>query len=183
LIKNNKKGYGLVSISLHWIFVITIFSLFGLGFWMIDLDYYSEWYTKAPHIHKSIGMIFFVLLFLRFFWNFLTTKPESLSQGKMKIIVNSIHYFLYLLMLVVFVSGYLISTADGRGIEVFNLFTIPSLGEFIENQETVMGNIHEYSTYTLIVMSLIHGMGALKHHFIDKDNTLKRMIKIIKKLN
>jgi len=94
LIKNNKKGYGLVSISFHWIFVITIFSLFGLGFWMIDLDYYSEWYTKAPHLHKSIGMIFFGLLFLRFFWNFLTTKPESLSQGKMKILVNSIHYFL-----------------------------------------------------------------------------------------
>ena len=79
-------------------------------------------------------------------------------------------------MFFIIISGYFISTADGRGIEVFSLFEIPGFGSFIENQEDIAGEIHKWLAYTLIGLSLLHGFAALKHHFVDKDDTLNRMI-------
>jgi cytochrome b561 len=87
------------------------------------------------------------------------------------------HGVLYLLMLMIFLSGYLISTADDRGIDVFDWFTVPSMGELIDSQEDIAGLVHEYLAYTLIAMVVLHALAALKHHFIDKDNVLKRMVK------
>jgi len=73
-------------------------------------------------------------------------------------------------------SGYMISTADGRPISVFNWFDIPALPALIEQQEDIAGEIHFISATTLITLSLLHAAAALKHHFIDKDNTLRRML-------
>lgn len=177
MLKNNKNNYGLVSILLHWISAFTIFGLFGLGYWMVDLSYYSEWYKTAPLVHKSIGMILFFIILFRLFWKTINIKPISIGNRFEIKISKIVHFLLYLLMITIFISGYLISTADGRGIEIFNIITIPSIGEFIENQESVMGSIHKYSTYILMVLVGLHSIAALKHHFINKDNTLKRMIK------
>lgn len=74
------------------------------------------------------------------------------------------------------ITGYLISTADGRGIDVFEIITIPAFGSIIENQEDIAGLIHKWLAYLLILLAALHAFAALKHHFIDKDNTLNRMI-------
>ena len=74
------------------------------------------------------------------------------------------------------ISGYLISTADGRGIEVFDFFVIPALGSIIENQEDLAGLVHKWLAYLLVSLATLHALAALKHHFIDKDNTLNRII-------
>jgi cytochrome b561 len=177
MLKNKKDSYGLVAILLHWLSAIIIFGLFGLGYWMVDLNYYSEWYKTAPMIHKSIGMILFVIILFRLFWKVVNIKPIAIGN-KFEIKISKIvHFVLYLLMLVIFISGYLISTGDGRGIEIFNLFTIPAFNELIENQETIMGVIHKYSTYSLMFLVTLHALAAIKHHFINKDNILKRIIK------
>ncbi len=75
----------------------------------------------------------------------------------------------------VMISGDLISTADNRAIEVFNWFSIPALAELFNKQADIAGLIHQYAAYLLIFLSVLHGAGAIKHHFIDKDHTLKRM--------
>ncbi|GIU09815.1 hypothetical protein TUM4261_18750 [Shewanella sp. c952] len=74
-------------------------------------------------------------------------------------------------------SGYLISTADDRGIWVFDWFEIPSFGAIVDDQADIAGVIHQYAAYSLIGLAIVHAIGALKHHFIDKDSTLLRMIK------
>jgi len=74
------------------------------------------------------------------------------------------------------ISGYLISTADGRAIEVFNLISLPSLGELFTDQEDLSGIVHKYLAYALMVTVILHALAALKHHFIDRDNTLLRML-------
>lgn len=76
----------------------------------------------------------------------------------------------------IMISGYLISTADDRGIEVFMFFVVPGFGSFFENQEDIAGLVHQWLAYILIALSLLHAMAAVKHHVIDKDNTLNRMI-------
>ena len=86
------------------------------------------------------------------------------------------HQMLYLLVFIIMISGYLISTADGRGIAVFEFFDVPALGVSIENQEDIAGLVHKWLAYLLIALVVLHAWAALKHHFIDKDDTLKRMM-------
>ena len=176
--KNTTKHYGWVSIILHWLVALSVFSLFGLGFYMVDLDYYSTWYQTAPDLHKSIGICLFAVMILRVLWRNIQPTPEHLLSHSMleRRIGHITHISLYIIFFLICMSGYLITTADGRGIEVFGLFVVPSLGEFIQNQEDIAGSIHEWLAYSIIALSCLHALGALKHHFIDKDATLKRML-------
>jgi len=88
------------------------------------------------------------------------------------------HSAIYLLLLLIMFSGYLISTADSRGIWVFEWFELPGFGSFIDDQADIAGLVHQYAAYSLIVLVVVHALGALKHHFIDKDSTLLRMVKV-----
>jgi len=87
------------------------------------------------------------------------------------------HLALYVLLFAIMLSGYLISTADSRGIDVFEWFEVPGFGSLFENQEDIAGLFHQYAAYSLIGLVILHAAAAIKHHFIDKDNTLKRMIR------
>ena len=73
-------------------------------------------------------------------------------------------------------SGYLITTADGQAVVVFGLFEIPATLYGLENQEDVAGAIHDWLATLLIALAALHGLAALKHHFIDRDPTLLRML-------
>jgi cytochrome b561 len=178
-LKNNAEGYGWLSITLHWVMALTVFGLFGLGYWMVDLDYYSEWYRRAPSLHKSVGITLLFLWCFRLVWRLMQTSPKTIETHKPWEIqvAKFTHLLLYVLMLAIMFSGYFISTADGRGIEVFALFTVPSLGELFTNQEDVAGNIHEWLAYGILGLAVLHALAALKHHFVDKDRTLVRILK------
>jgi len=176
--KNTQHHYGYMTIVIHWLVAGIVFGLFGLGFWMVDLGYYDPWYKNGPDLHKGIGFILFVLMIVRVASRVLQTQPASIEthnkfEQKAGHIVHSLLYFLLFLIMV---SGYLISTADGRGIDIFGLFTLPSFGALFNNQEDIAGVIHEYAAYVVIAAALLHCAGAIKHHVIDKDNTLKRML-------
>lgn len=177
MVKNSSGGYGLISIAIHWLSALVVIGMYILGFWMMDLDYYSSWYQTAPHIHKSLGILLALLIVFRIVWKGLNTNPKPMGSALEQKGAHAVHGFMYLLLMVIFISGYLISTADGRGIEVFNWFTVPSVGAFISNQEDVAGEIHEYATDALMLLVLFHALAALFHHFVHKDLTLVRMLK------
>lgn len=176
--RNNSQGYGLVAILFHWLSALTIISLFALGFWMVELNYYSEWYRTGPYIHKSVGLILLALTIMRVIWRLMNPEPNSLSNNVLENkAAKYTHKALYISLFIILISGYLISTADGRGIEVFDWVIVPSLGELFNEQEDIAGLLHQYTAYFIIVLALIHGLAALKHHFINRDNTLTRMLK------
>jgi len=75
------------------------------------------------------------------------------------------------------ISGYLISTAKGKPIDVFGLFELPATLHGLDGQEDIAGMVHEYLAYSLIALAVLHAAGAIKHHVIDKDKTLIRMLK------
>lgn len=176
MLKNNSKGYGLVSIVLHWFSVLLVLGLFVLGYWMVDLNYYDQWYRIAPHWHKSVGMLFAMLIFFRILWNLSHKGPQSLGSKLQIIMAKLVHRTLYGLLFSLFFSGYLIATADGRGIEVFGWFSISSLGELFEQQADWSGLVHEWLAYAVMVLAILHAVAAISHHVISKDNTLKRMV-------
>ncbi len=181
MLSNTKTSYGWVAIALHWLMALGVFGLFGLGVYMVELTYYDAWYKGSLDLHKSVGITLAAVLLFRFGWRLLGTQPEPISNTKtMNFIAHSVHKIIYLLLIVIVITGYLISTADGRAIDVFNLFAVPALPGSIANQEDIAGEIHFYATYGLIGVVVLHALGALKHHFIDKDKTLIRMIKPLK---
>lgn len=179
-LSNQQQNYGLISILLHWGMAITIVGLFSLGLWMTSLGYYDAWYTQAPSIHKSIGILLAGVFAFRVFWKLTNIKPQPLLTHTAieRNLAHITHILLYILMACIMLSGYLISTADGRAIEVFGWFEIPATLTNIENQEDIAGEIHYYLALTLIGLASIHAFAAIKHHVIDKDDTLRRMISL-----
>ena len=174
--KNTTQNYGWVAKSLHWMSAVVVIGMFASGWWMVELNYYSDWYRTAPFIHKSIGVLLLLLTLLRLCWKANNMSPDAVGNAFEQFMAKAAHTVLYLLIVVICVSGYLISTADGRGIEVFNWFVLPSFGELFSQQADIAGLIHKFSAYGLMGLVLLHALAALKHHFIDKDNTLKRML-------
>lgn len=176
--RNSSDQYGLVSVVIHWLVALAVFALFGLGLWMTDLTYYSEWYRTAPALHKSIGVTVFALMLLRVLWRLFTPAPASVSShaSVVRLLSRLGHGLLYLGIFIVLISGYLISTAEGRGISVFGLFEIPALVSGLPDQADAAGAIHFYVAWALVVFAVLHGLAALKHHLFDRDETLKRML-------
>ena len=174
--RNTLQSYGLVARLLHWIMALAIFSMFALGLWMRSLTYYSPWYHRAPELHKSIGILLLTTLVLRFLWRVINTRPEDghLSKFEQKT-SNLVHWGFYLLLLALMSAGYLISTVDGHPIKVFGLVEIPSLYQQKGLEDTV-ALIHEILAYSVITLAVLHAGAALKHHFLDHDVTLRRML-------
>lgn len=176
--KNSTNRFGVIAVALHWLVAISVFALFGLGLWMTELDYYDNWYKQGPWLHKSIGVLLFFVVIFRLCWRVLTPPPVALTSHKQweVRIAHITHLLFYLLLLTIMVSGYLISTADNRSIEVFGWFSIPATITSIPSQEDIAGWVHLILASSLIGLALLHAAAALKHHVIDRDRTLNRIL-------
>ena len=177
MLKDTATAYGWISIGIHWLMALTIFAMFGLGLYMVELSYYDAWYKGSLELHKSIGIMLILVLMVRVAWRFTNITPEELPGPKWEQRAGKLmHIGLYLAMALLLLSGFLISTADGRGINVFELFIVPAAPWSIDNQEDIAGEIHEVLAWLLILMAAAHALAAIKHQFINKDNGLKRML-------
>lgn len=175
LIFDTRSGYGIASRLIHWIMALGVVFLFGLGLWMVDLDYYSPYYTLAPNIHRSVGILLLMLLVVRFGWRLVNVRPDDDDLTPLeRIAARLVHWGFYPLLLALMASGYLISTADGRAIEVFDWFSVPSIYED-KGLEDTAGEVHEILAYLTIALAVLHTAAALKHHFIDRSRVLARM--------
>lgn len=178
LIKNSQDKWGIASISLHWLSALAVIFLLVLGLWMTSLTYYSPWYKTAPFIHQSVGVILFAVTLFRLFWKIYAGSPQGLKTHKPyeKFLAKITHVLMYAFLLTIMTTGYGILTAEGKGVEVFNWFTLPALPFSFEGQARLLGLVHLYVAYALIVFIILHAAGAIKHHVIDKDKTLTRML-------
>jgi cytochrome b561 len=174
-IRDTPDGYGIISRLFHWLMAFAIFAMFGLGLWMVRLDYYSPYYNAAPEFHRSSGMLLLFALLVRWIWRAANPKPVSDDLTPLEQKASyAVHWGFYILLLVIMVSGYLISTLDGRPIDVFGWFSVPSIVQ-MRGLEDRAGDVHRIVAYAVIVLAVIHTVAALKHHFVDKSPILKRM--------
>ena len=159
--KNTSDKYGLTAVLIHWLSALIIFGLFALGWWMLTLTYYDEWYRLGPWWHKSFGITLLIVTVLRVFWTLTNTKPKPLGSKFERLGAKAGHF--------------LLSTADGSSISVFDWFSVPAVITDLPKQEDIAGDIHWYSALSLVILAGGHGLAALKHHFINRDSTLIRM--------
>lgn len=176
--RNSDAQYGWVAIALHWLMAPAIIGLFALGWWMRQLSYYDPWYRQGPELHKSIGILLLGLLLFRLAWKLLNPSPapEANTPRWQSLAARLAHGAFYLLLLAIMTSGYLISTADGRPIDVFGWFSLPASIHGIANQEDIAGEVHEVLAWSLMALVALHALAALKHHFVDRDETLRKML-------
>lgn len=175
---NTSHHFGWLSILLHWSMAILLIGMYFLGDYMVGLDYYDDWYHQAPALHKAVGILLLFLLMIRFVWNTTQAHPQALKPERIwqNRLARMGHLGLYGLVIILGVSGYLISTAKGQGIDVFAWFTVPAFLPEDAQRGELAGDIHEVAATLFILLVLIHIAAALKHHFFDKDKTLLRML-------
>jgi cytochrome b561 len=180
-----KDTYTSVAITLHWLIGIAIILMLGFGFFMEDMP--SDMKPLIYQTHKSIGLTILVLSFVRLFWR-LSHKVPSLPQGmkKWEIIASKItHTGFYILMIGIPLSGWaLVSSAPAPydyPVQWFGLFEFPSLPLTRAPQTAgTFSEIHEILAYLTLALLALHIGAALKHHFINKDTVLTRMIPCLK---
>jgi len=175
---NTTSHFGFISILVHWIMAVIIIGLFVLGKYMHDLDYYDVFYHIGPWWHKSFGLLIAFLLIFRILWHLTNSKVKPVLTHKSYEIKLAVimKILLYTLMFVCCISGILISTAEDASISFFDVLELPALISYGGKQADLAGIIHEYSTTALIVLAVLHMAAALKHHYIDKDKTLIRIL-------
>ncbi|MDN7133678.1 cytochrome b [Halomonas sp. MC140] len=174
--RNTQRGWGIVSILLHWLSALVIIGLFALGWWMTGLGYYDPWYNQGPWVHRSIGVLLLFATLGRLVWRLCQPTPR-LEGSRLEIIAAHLgHIGLYAVMLLVMISGYLISTANGRGVSVFGWFEVPALLQNFPNQASLAGDVHWYGALMLMFLAAGHTLAALKHHWLNRNKTLVRMM-------
>ena len=169
--------YTVVAKALHWGMAVLIVGLLALGFVMTDmslspdkLQYYA-W-------HKWAGVSVFVLVWLRLLWRVLNPPPAYPSSMSpwMQRFAHTGHAALYGLMIVIPLSGWLLSSAKGVQTVWFGIWPLPDLLEKDKELGHVLHEVHEALNFILLALLAGHVGAALKHHWIDKDDILKRML-------
>ena len=161
----------------HWLIALHILGLIALGWWMVGLSFYSGWYHRAPELHKSFGISVFLLGLGMLVWHRKSKRPGG-EPGHLQWEIKAskiAHIVLLASVLIIPLSGYVFTTSNGEGISVFGFFTIPALLSVSETMRNIAINFHIYASYGLLGVIGMHVGGALKHHFIDRDRTLRRM--------
>ena len=176
--RSGRDHYGLVAIGFHWSIAVLFVGLVGLGAWMVGLTYYDPWYNDSLALHKAIGIVVLALALAKFGWKLTDRKPGFGSEVRAyeRAGATVTHWLLGALLVVLPVTGYLISTSEGAGIDVFGLFEVPAFFDVTAGTRDLAIDLHYYLAYGGIALVGIHAGAALKHTFIDKGSTLIRML-------
>ena len=178
MLKNSPDRYGGVAKLLHWSIAALIIGLIWLGWYMVDLSYYDTWYHDSLALHKALGMIVLVLALLLIAWNRYSRPPGDVATIKPweRLAAKAAHLALYTMMVVIPITGYLISTSAGEAIAIFGWVQVPALIEVNDALRDFAIDLHFYLAYGTAGLVLMHGLAALKHQFIDQDGTLGRIL-------
>ncbi len=176
-LKNTTESYGAVAKGLHWAMATIIIGVLGLGLYMSDLPP-DPFKFQLYGLHKAFGVTVLGLVVLRLLWRLGNGVPTALPHHAQweKFLARAAHYALYALMMIVPLSGWAMSSAGGHPVSFFGLFTLPALIGENPDLGRDIAEMHETLAWSLMGVVALHVAGALKHHFVDKDETLLRML-------
>lgn len=175
--------YDRVAVTLHWLMAVCIIGMILLGFFWEDIGQ-RDLKIFAINFHKSLGMTLLVLTLIRIYWR-LRHRPPALPEtipALERKAARAAHGLLYAFMLAMPLSGWLyVSALQKYPTVYFGLFTIPHIpmpvaGDALKPVKQFFYETHELLSYGLIALLVLHVLAALKHHFFDKNDVLKRML-------
>jgi cytochrome b561 len=177
-VKNTGERYGLIAQLLHWTIAVLIVTQVVLASQAEDATSLLQ-KAKLLTTHKSIGMTVFLLAAVRLVWRLSHPAPRPVDdRGWQQKVASLVHWSLYALILVTPLAGWVMSSAKNYSVSWFGLFTWPNLVAPQENLAATLKTTHAALAKTMMVLVMLHAAAALKHHFIDRDNVLRRMLPV-----
>lgn len=176
-IRNSETRYGAIAQLLHWSIVALIITQLVLASKAEGLPLGPAKIAVLAQ-HKSFGMTIFGLAVLRLIWRLLNpvpSLPENTPRWQ-RIAANVSHGALYALIIITPVFGWMMSSARNFPVSWFGLFTFPDLVKPDKAAYETFHQVHEVLALTLAALALLHAAAGLKHHFIDRDDVLRRML-------
>jgi cytochrome b561 len=177
---NSENRYGAVAAVLHWLMAVLLIALVALGLFMVRLPDVGFDTMKITLIlyHKDLGMLAFALAALRLAWRVTNALPrlvENLPEWQ-KVVARFVHLSFYALMLALPITGWLMSSAAGFTVSFLELFDLPDLVQHDDYLFQVFAAVHKWLGYALIPLIAVHAGAALRHHFLFRDDTLRKML-------
>jgi len=179
-LKNSSNQYGILSKFFHWSIALLVLFQFYLGLWTVWMlpqkSPTAHFYIDG--LHKPLGILVCGLAILAILWKLINQHPTFPNTMPLweKIIARLTHALLYLLVLIMAFTGTIMSTANGTPPDFFGLFQFPNFIEKNMKMAETFFTLHKYTAYLLLALIALHILAALKHHFIDRDVVLKRML-------
>ncbi len=177
LLRNTQDRYGAVAVLLHWLMALLIIALLVVGLYMVRIAFSAQKLALYGW-HKEYGILVLFLVLLRIVWR-ITNRTPSLPLTVplwQQLAAHAAHYAFYGFMIVIPLSGWFISSAAGLPVSFFGLFVLPDVVPVSKNLYVLFIAAHEWLSYALIAVICVHVAAALKHHFIDKDDVLRKIL-------
>ena len=177
-LKNTAQKYGSVTKYLHWIITLAIVTQLFLV-WSREFITNKSLSIEFILLHKSLGMVILMLVILFLCWHLMNRKPAypvKMARWE-KIAAHSIQGVMMLLLLAMPITGWMMATAASKNVNLFGMGIIPMPG--IPVSSSLAGfvkDLHETLAWVLVGAIVIHIGAALKHHFIDKNDVLRKML-------
>jgi cytochrome b561 len=173
---SQRAQYTRTAVSLHWLMFVLMAAGFTVGAYMADLRV-SPLKVRLFAYHKWIGVTVLGIAVLRLLWR-LTHRPppdEPMPRWQ-QLAAHSAHWLLYVLMIATPLAGWLYSSAAGFPVVYLKIWQLPDLVHKNEALAKVLVEVHGFLAWTLLWIVALHAAAALKHHFFDRDATLRRML-------
>lgn len=175
-IRNSREAWGSASIGLHWLTFLLVLAAGAIGLWMTGLPL-GVTKLKVFALHKSLGTTVLALTALRLLWRAATRAPMALADAPawQRRLATLTHAALYVLLLVVPLSGWLYNSLAGYPLQFWGLFNLPALMPTDLAAKHAAKDVHELLFYVMAGVVFVHAAAALGHHYLWRDATLRRM--------
>ncbi len=174
---NTEKTYGTVSKMLHWLIALMVLVMLAVGVSFSYLPKNTVGFLMP--IHKSSGITLLILMVLRLIWRWFNPTPRLPKHMKNWEIFTArlVHALFYVLLIVMPITGIVMTLSAGYPLPFWTFgniqFAFIPLNKALSH---VMADWHEYLAWTIGVFFVLHTLAALKHHFYDKDDVLRRIV-------
>jgi cytochrome b561 len=156
---------------------VLVVAMIALGLIMVDLPLGVQ-KLELYALHKSVGVVILALTAARLAWRVSGTRPVLLGPSRPyeRVLARGVHVSFYIVLIAMPLTGWLMSSAANFSVNVFGLFTLPDLVAPDKALADAFEAVHHWLAWVLIGLVALHVAGALKHHFVLRNDTLRRMI-------
>ena len=168
------ERYDRATLFLHW---LTAFIVAEQWIGAHLIDEFAKGFPRiaARSVHISFGLLLGVVLIARIFWRVSRGRHlPAADEGVLQVIAKATHYLLYLLLVAIVPAGVFLVWAQGDS--YFDLFTVPAFAGATRALRHNVGEIHGWLANAILIVAGIHALAALFHHFVMRDNVLRRMM-------
>lgn len=175
--RNDRQTWGWIAQALHWTVAILLVAQYWLAWMAADLPLGMQKLILLTR-HKSLGLLILLLVLSRLLWRLWnpTPAPPPAMPGWQRHLATATQGLIYGCLIALPVSGWIMSSARNFPVSFFGLWQLPDLVEPDETVYQFTRDFHGAVTWLLGLAVTLHVIGALKHHFIDRDDVLRRML-------